>query len=128
PVPPARWGEAALAHLGAAAAQRGWTVGHAKVAIGAGGGITKLSLVDAARPPVRDLDASAPLLGGTPVTAVLNARIACRPDELDAAVEAAVAAADVAAGTVSTAATGPPASFAPSYPAPTHRLPAAHRA
>ncbi|SDU79982.1 GTP-binding protein [Jiangella alkaliphila] len=131
PVPPARWGEAALTHLGASAARHGWTVGHAKVAIDTGGRITKLSLVDAARRPVADLDASpyataAPPAAGVrvPVTAVLNARIACRPHELDAAVTAAVAAADAATGTVSTADAGPPSSFAPSYPTPTHRLPA----
>ncbi|TDD66269.1 hypothetical protein E1262_22595 [Jiangella aurantiaca] len=130
PVAPARWGEAALAHLGAAAARYGWTIGHAKVAIDTGGRLTKLSLVDPARRPVADLDASphAARPAGSPMTAVLNARIACRPHELDAAVEAAVTAADVATGTVSTAATGPPASFAPSYPTPTHRLPAADRA
>lgn len=132
PVPPARWGEAALSHLGASAARHGWTVGHAKVAIDTGGRITKLSLVDAARPPVADLDAipyaaaagPAGIPAAAAVTAVLNARIACRPDQLDAAVTAAIAAADAATGTVSTAAAGPPSSFAPSYPTPTHRLPA----
>lgn len=131
PVPPVRWGEAALTHLGAAAARQGWTVGHAKVAIEAGGRITKLSLVDAAHPPVADLDASpyATAAGpvGTPMTAVFNARIACRPHELNAVITAAVAAADLSTSTVSTAAAGPPASFAPSYPTPTHRLPAAGR-
>ncbi|WP_035812316.1 GTP-binding protein [Jiangella gansuensis] len=124
PVPPARWGAAALTHLRTAAARNGWTIGHAKVAIEAGGRLTKLSLVDAARPPVTDLDAAP---GSTttagPATAVVNARIACRPQDLDEAVLAAVAAADGVTGTVSTPHAGPPASFAPTYPTPTHRIP-----
>ncbi len=135
PVRPACWGEAALTPLGASAARHGWTVGHAKVAVDTGGRITKLSLVDASRVPVADLDATP--YPPAPAPSARPSRVdhgetglpaSWNPDfsMINVGGEAAagvVAAADAATGTVSTADAAPP-SFAPPYPTPTHRLPA----
>lgn len=121
PIPSARWGTALLSALGSAAERGGWDVGHVKVLIepaARAAAFTKLSLLAAGEMPVLDVDGGAM----TGATAWLNARVSCRPDELDAAVDDAVRTADRAVGATS-AAHSRPASFAPAYPAPRHRLP-----
>ncbi len=76
-----------------------------------------LSLTESGGQPTLDRAATGPAPTGR---AVVNARVACEPDALDAAVTEAVAAADGVAGVTSSATT--PVSFKPSYPRPVHRL------
>ncbi|NGN69823.1 hypothetical protein G5C51_38790 [Streptomyces sp. A7024] len=111
----ARWAEVLLGEL----AGRGWVVGHVKVLLTAESGTTKASAVGDGVAISVDAD------GGRMrrAHARINARVAAPPAELDAALRAALAAADDATGATSRA-ERPPASFAPSYPRPVHRLPA----
>jgi G3E family GTPase len=110
---PAAWGLAFLAAL----ADHGWFVGHAKVHLtGDGGCATRVHLAGGA-PEAAE--------AGEPVreaTARINARVACGPGRLDAAVRDAVRTADAAAGAV-TSAPAEPTSFRPAYPRPVHRVP-----
>ncbi|PSL05963.1 CobW/HypB/UreG family nucleotide-binding protein [Haloactinopolyspora alba] len=121
-VPSASWGAAVLSDLSATAARNGWDVGHAKVLVQPAGRhtvFTKLSVVAAGDEPSLDVDGGAMARA----TGWLNVRMACAPEELDAAVADAVLAADTATGAASAAVSGP-ASFAPAYPRPRHRIPA----
>lgn len=118
----ATWGHAVLSSLGRVAVRNGWQVGHAKLVIEPpeeSSAFTKLSLVAAGSPPMLDVDGGAMRRAGVRV----NARIACRPDQLDAAITAAIRAGDDAADSQSVA-EGEPTSFAPMYPRPQYRLPA----
>jgi Ni2+-binding GTPase involved in maturation of urease and hydrogenase len=115
---PDEWAAVALGHLSEIAAQRRWTIGHAKVGIESAAGLTKLSVTSAGAPAVVDVAVSR--LAGDAL-AVFNARVACEPAELDAAAEAAIAAADAATGARSTS-TGPTTAFKPGYPRPVHRI------
>lgn len=119
-VPSAAWGRSMLTALSDMASAGGWEVGHVKVFVephGDRASGTKLSVVRAGQPPALDADGGA-MRGAT---AWVNARVACEPDELDAAVDAAIGAADHVTGVVSTSRTAP-SSFAPAYPRPQHRL------
>ncbi|WP_419995390.1 GTP-binding protein [Streptomyces boninensis] len=122
----ARWAEVLLGEL----AGRGWVVGHIKVLLTedrgeasrggmSGSGITKASAVGDGSPVSVDTDAG-PMHRAR---ARINARVAAPPAHLDAAIRDALAAADMATAATSSA-DHPPASFAPSYPQPVHRLPA----
>jgi G3E family GTPase len=120
PLDPSVWSRTLLQELSRTADTAGWVIGHVKVLVsGEGNGPTKLSLTAAGAEPSVDL------AGGLVRTAHawVNARVACRPAELDDAVAAAVRSADSAAGSRS-AVTGAPAAFRPGYPRPIHRIPA----
>lgn len=119
PFSPLAWGMAVLGHLAEFAEREQATVGHAKLTLDAPTGMTKLSLTGAREPSV-DLAVDAPTEGAT---AIVNARVACEPDALDAALLAAVERADAALATRSEP--GGATSFKPSYPRPVHRLSAA---
>ncbi|GGO53990.1 hypothetical protein GCM10012287_41890 [Streptomyces daqingensis] len=112
------WARTVLARLSGWAAEQGAVVGHAKLTVEVGDGeFAKLSLTEAgAEPTVDRTPASA--AGGA--RAVINARVACEPDDLDRAVTDAVAAADQTTGARSSATS--PVSFKPGYPRPVHRL------
>lgn len=117
---PATWGRAVLRHLSLWCAEAGFLVGHAKVTVRTSAGLAKLSVTEAGATPRVDRTAARRVKLGS---AVVNARVACPPGALDAAVCAALAAADAASGTVSTS--RQPVSFRPDYPRPLHRLAAA---
>jgi G3E family GTPase len=112
------WARLMLEHLSAWAQDAGLLVGHAKVTVDLGrGDFAKLSLVAAGGPVQVDRAAAAPAAAAH---AVVNARVACEPELLDAAVRDGIAAADKAAGASSVHAA--PVSFKPGYPRPLHRL------
>jgi Ni2+-binding GTPase involved in maturation of urease and hydrogenase len=114
---PAQWARTVLEYLSEWADGTGAVIGHAKASAGAAGDYAKLSLIEAGARPVLDQDG-----GGmtSRARALINARIACEPEELDQAAVLAVAAADTACAVTSSSA--PPASFKPGYPRPVHRL------
>lgn len=114
---PRAWVARTLAELSASCARGGLAVGHAKASLTTAQGTTKASVVTAGDEPMFDDDLAEAAASGT---AVVNARVDCEPADLDAAVAAAVAAADAALGTVSRLVEG--ASFKPAEPRPTHRL------
>ncbi|GHJ36630.1 GTP-binding protein [Streptomyces sp. TS71-3] len=111
----ARWSEVLLTAL----SERDWLIGHAKVHLeDAAGRFTRASLTARGGRPAVAADGGAM----SRARARINARVACAPEQLDAAVRAAVRAADTATGATSTSAAAP-ASFRPGYPRPTHRVP-----
>jgi hypothetical protein len=109
-----------LRHLSQWCAETGFLIGHAKVTVRTSAGLAKLSVTEAGTPPRADRTAARPIKLGS---AVVNARVSCPPAALDAAVCAALAAADEASGTRSSAAR--PVSFRPESPRPLYRLAAA---
>ncbi|MFI6642908.1 GTP-binding protein [Streptomyces sp. NPDC050504] len=114
----AAWARTVLSELSSWAAEHDAVIGHAKITVEtADGDLAKLSLTEAgARPTLdRSTDRAAPT-----GRAVVNARVACEPAALDAAVTGAVEAADLSAAVTSSATA--PVSFKPSYPRPVHRL------
>jgi Ni2+-binding GTPase involved in maturation of urease and hydrogenase len=112
------WAQVVLGHLSAWSQEQGALVGHAKVTVATGeDDFAKLSLTAAGEPPVVDRIATGQ---AATARAVINARVACEPDDLDRAVQDAVTAADAAAGVRSSSAD--PVSFKPGYPNPVHRL------
>lgn len=117
---PGGWAVAVLAALSDACADRGALVGHAKLTVDADGVLTKASLTEAGGAPRLDLPGPDRAARGT---AVVNLRITGDPSDLDGDTTAALRAADAACRTSSTPAqvTG---AFRPSYPRPTHRIPA----
>lgn len=115
------WGRQMLATLGSWANCAGAVVGHAKLTVDAGDGdFAKLSLTAAGADPTVDRAAEKT---ATTARVIVNARVACEPAELDAAVRDAVATANAATGARSAATA--PVSFKPGYPTPVHRLAAA---
>jgi G3E family GTPase len=115
------WARTVLDRLSGWAAEQGAVIGHAKLTVELeDGDFAKLSLTAAGAQPTLDRAASSQAVRGR---AVVNARVACEPDALDAAVSEAVRAADEGAGVTSSATA--PVSFKPSYPRPVHRLTAA---
>lgn len=116
---PERWIGVLLNHVSAAAAARGWTIGHAKAAIDAPEGLTKLSLTAADDTPVVDTSAATT---ATSVVANFNARIACEPVDLDALAEAAVRAANAVTGASCVNTPQAQVAFKPGYPRPVHRI------
>jgi G3E family GTPase len=117
---PLRWGNAVLSHLAAFAERKHAIVGHAKLTIDTPAGMTKLSITGTSDEPSVDLTVDTPI---SSASAILNARVSCEPEVLDAAVLAAVEHADRTVATRSIAADAN--SFRPSYPQPVHRLTAA---
>ena len=118
---PTGWARTALEHLSAWAARQDALIGHAKITVDTGGeDFAKLSVTGAGDAPVVDREAGG---DATRARAVFNARVACEPDELDAAVGRAATAADEAHHVTSSATS--PDSFKPGYPRPVHRLAAA---
>ncbi|MCD5317206.1 CobW-like GTP-binding protein [Kineosporia babensis] len=118
---PTAWAHQVLTHLSQWSAQQGAVIGHAKLTVELpDGDFVKLSLTEAGAEPTTDRTAAAT---SDEVRAVVNARVAVEPDQLDTAVTAAVAAADLATGATSSATS--PVSFKPGYPTPVHRLAAA---
>jgi G3E family GTPase len=109
---PAAWAASMLAHVSEETERRGYLVGHVKLAIG---GLTGSVVAAGERPYVRGARSTVER-----ETALVNARVACAPAELDALVAAAAARADHAAGTRSRLA-GVTA-FSPAYPRPVHRV------
>lgn len=119
-VRPQEWTRVALEHLSASAQARAWVIGHAKIAFVADGGLTKMSLTEAGSAPTVDMvDDTA----STEAVVRFNARVACEPEELDAAVAAAARAADDHTAATSSP-VAPANSFKPGYPTPVHHLPA----
>ncbi|SPL99352.1 Putative metal chaperone, involved in Zn homeostasis, GTPase of COG0523 family [[Actinomadura] parvosata subsp. kistnae] len=112
------WARTLLEHLSRTALRMGWTVGHAKVSLHAPGVLTRLSLTRAGGAPVADGPAPGPL---PEAEARINARVACKPGELDEAVDAAVREATEAAAAQVERRAGERA-FQPAYPLPVHRL------
>ncbi|MEU5030984.1 GTP-binding protein [Streptomyces milbemycinicus] len=112
------WATTALTHLSAAAAEHGWTVGHAKVTLTSGAALAKASLVAAGAEPIAYSTATETMRSAE---VRFNARVACDPLELDEAVRAAVRTADEACGCASVA-TAAATAFRPGYPRPVHRL------
>jgi hypothetical protein len=104
------WATSLLEHVSAAADTRGLVVGHVKLALG---GLTGNLVAAGARPAVRGV-------AGAARRALVNARVACPPGQLDALVAGALARADAAAGTRSRLAAT--AAFSPAYPRPVHRV------
>jgi G3E family GTPase len=117
PFSPLRWGMAVLTHLAEFAERENATVGHVKLTLDAPAGMTKLSVTGTREPSV-DLAVETPT---DTATAVVNARVACEPEALDAALRVAVEHADSQLSTSSRAGGGA-TSFKPSYPRPVHRL------
>jgi G3E family GTPase len=113
---PAQWARAVLEYLSSWTQETGAVIGHAKVTAG-DGDYAKLSIVEAGAEPRLDR-AGAGI--ASQAQALINARIACEPEELDRAVTLAVAAADATCAVTSSAT--PAESFKPGYPRPTHRL------
>ncbi|MET7759628.1 GTP-binding protein [Streptomyces sp. NPDC005389] len=112
------WARTVLQELSVWAAEHDAVIGHAKITVEiADGDFAKLSLTESGAQPTLDRAAEAHAPAGR---AVVNARVACEPDALDAAVTEAVKAADLATAVTSSATT--PVSFKPSYPRPVHRL------
>jgi hypothetical protein len=116
PVDLTAWGHALLAALSTWTAEHDAVVGHAKVTVEAGDEFAKLSLTNAGDDPTIDRRTEP----ATAARAVVNARVACEPTELDTAIADAVAAADAATGAHSSPTA--PVSFKPGYPRPVHRL------
>jgi hypothetical protein len=114
------WGRAVLWHLSDWSAATGLRLCHAKITVRTSAGLAKLSVTEAGAPPRIDRTAARPVTLGS---AAVNARVVCPPAVLDAAVCAALAAADALSGTRSTAAR--PASFQPGHPRPRQRVTAA---
>lgn len=115
---PRQWATTALRHLSEHAATAGWMVGHAKVSVRSGTGLTKLSLVAAGAAPVANAAQTDPV---HTADIQFNARVVCDPAALDQAVQDAVRAADSAAGCTSAPHSAPTA-FRPGYPVPVHRI------
>jgi G3E family GTPase len=95
-------------------------IGHAKLIVDTGDGMTKMSLTGTAEPSV-DAAIETRAQSGT---AIVNARVACEPAVMDQALLDAVAYADHLTGTRSVQGAGAD-SFKPGYPTPVHRLAAA---
>lgn len=115
---PALWGRTVLERLSEWARTSGAVIGHAKITTGSGDGdYAKLSLTAAGAAPVLDRTGAGEAVQAQ---ALINARVACEPPELDGAVVQAVAAADGAHGVRSSAASA--TAFKPAYPRPVHRL------
>ncbi|MFC0509012.1 GTP-binding protein [Micromonospora costi] len=117
-----RWAHVALESLSAACARRGDVIGHAKLAVQSPAGLIRMSVVAAGDPPRHEPDGR----DEPPVaraTVLVNVRATCPPDDLESLVRAAAYDADLAAGAA--ARPGPASAFAPSYPRPVHRIPAA---
>lgn len=115
---PAAWARTMLGHLSASAAENGWLIGHAKVGVQTAEGLTKSSVTEAGAEPTIDAAATT---SATLANVTINARVACAPEQLDSAVDAAVEQALAATGTVLSESSTSPA-FKPGYPRPTHRL------
>jgi G3E family GTPase len=112
------WARTVLDRLSVWAAEHGAVIGHAKLTVDTGDGeFAKLSLTEAGSPATED---RALATAAVNARAVINARVACEPRELDDAVADAVSAADQTTGTRSSATS--PVSFKPGYPRPVHRL------
>jgi Ni2+-binding GTPase involved in maturation of urease and hydrogenase len=115
------WARTALESLSAWSASTDALIGHAKLTVATGeDDFAKLSLTAAGDAPVVDRVAAGSV---ATARAVINARVACEPADLDLAVTQAVADADRACATRSAAVS--PVSFKPGYPTPVHRLAAA---
>jgi G3E family GTPase len=117
---PLRWGTTVLTHLATFAEREHAMVGHVKLTIDTPAGMTKLSITGTSTQPSVDLAVDTPTRSAA---AIVNARVSCEPQTLDAALLAAIDHADTALGTRSVA--GGPTSFKPGYPRPVHRLTAA---
>lgn len=121
PVEPDTWAMRVLAELSEQCAEARFVVGHAKVTVqpaGGHGSLAKASLTAAGAQPYLDVAAG---VRAERARAVLNARVACPPEDLDAVVAHAVEAASRKAGSTVEPAGGEPA-FRPSYPRPVHRM------
>ncbi|WP_163513236.1 GTP-binding protein [Fodinicola acaciae] len=114
----ADWADTLLREISRRTADNGWTVGHVKVSVSSDDAISKLSLTTAGAEPQLDLRA-APLKTESTAIALVNARVACEPAELDEVLEAAVAVASRAAAAAPINAV---AAFKPGYPRPVHRI------
>lgn len=120
--PARRWAHVALDSLSAACARQGHVIGHAKLAVQSPAGLIRMSVVAAGESPRHE-----PAGPGDPpvarATVLVNVRATCPPKDLESLVRAAAYDADLAAGAA--ARPGPARAFAPAYPRPVHRLPAA---
>jgi G3E family GTPase len=116
-VRPCIWARSMLGHMSREAERRGYLVGHAKLAIETPAGLVTASVAAAGGDP--QVDATAPATVPR-ASALLNARVACAPAELEALARRAALAADADAGAVSRVAATE--AFSPAPPRPVHRL------
>lgn len=114
---PSAWAGAVLSHIAETMQASGAEVGHVKLTVESGDKLTKMSITGTGTTPSVDVETREPVRAAR---ANINARVACEPAVLDAAVLDAVIAADTLTGARSTVAEAD--SFKPSYPRPVHRL------
>lgn len=120
--PARRWAHVALDSLSTTCARRGHVIGHAKLAVQSPAGLIRMSVVAAGEPPRHEPTGSEdPSVAHA--TVLFNIRAACPPRDLESLLRTAALDADLAVGAA--ARPGPARAFAPSYPRPVHRLPAA---
>ncbi|MEU7751359.1 GTP-binding protein [Micromonospora sp. NPDC049101] len=119
PFEPAAWMRTVLQALARGCRAEEHMIGHVKLMFqdAASGTLTKASLIDYDRPSAVDLAGAATSLGGR---AVLNARVACEPAQLEHLASDTVAEADQAWGVQSRLISQ--RSFKPGQPEPTHRM------
>ncbi|MEV0237999.1 GTP-binding protein [Nonomuraea sp. NPDC050786] len=119
PFAPTTWATTVLDEVSRRCQAAGHTIGHVKIMLEdlSSGVLTKASLIDTERPPAIDLTGSPAVQNGR---AILNARVECEPEELEALTAVAVSEADRVHGTDSSALDQ--RSFKPGQPRPTHRL------
>jgi G3E family GTPase len=115
---PVLWSRTVMEELRRACDAGGHVVGHVKLRTSTAAGDVKLSLVGGDAVLDEHVDGLV-----ADAVAVLNTRVACEPEEMDAMLAHAVAAADRVCGT-RTRRDGDALSFKPGYPTPVHRLPA----
>ncbi|TQL03089.1 GTP-binding protein [Cellulomonas sp. SLBN-39] len=113
------WSRTLMETLREACDAAGHVVGHVKLRTTTPAGDVKISLVGGGSVLDETVDEPA-----TQATAVLNTRVECEPEQMDAMLTAAVQAADLLAVST-TVRDGAAVSFKPGYPTPVHRVPAA---
>lgn len=114
---PSAWCLTALTSLSADCAEHTYLVGHIKARVTTDSGTVKASITSGAEPTL-DERGSQP---ATQAIAVVNARVECEPEQMNAMLTAAVGRADAQTGAQSFAEHSP-TSFKPGYPTPVHRV------
>ncbi|GIG90663.1 GTP-binding protein [Plantactinospora endophytica] len=119
PFDPTAWIRTFLAAMARGSREEGHLVGHVKLMFqdATSGAMTKASLIDSGQPCAVDLAGTPTSSGGR---AVLNARVACEPEQLERLADTAAQEADQDQGVRSRPASQ--RSFKPGQPRPTHRM------
>lgn len=116
---PLSWCTTVLNSLSTECAEHGYLIGHIKARVTSDLGTVKASLTSGSTPTFDEL-LDRPV---AQATAVINARVECEPEAMNAMLTDAVARADAHTGARSSA-EHDPTSFKPGYPTPVHRVPA----